>query len=120
MGLAAIRTAKRITVEKGPTLLPPAPEEDPRKPQNVKLLAEFWEELKEAAKFHTEVFREMDPNNPSVSRNDVIENFLRWALDVYWDDKGGRPKNAADRAAKVAATAAKLKALKDQKSSSKK
>jgi hypothetical protein len=118
LGLTAIKTSKKLTVDKTPTLLPPPKEEETRKPRSVLLEPEFWAELSEDAAFHTDVFRAMDPQNPSVPRQDLIESFLKWAHEVYWEDKGGKPKNAADRAAKVQATAERLKA--QQKSATKK
>lgn len=27
-----------------------------------------------------------------LSRNDVIEYFLTWALEQYWEDRGGHPE----------------------------
>lgn len=120
LGVSSIKTSKKPTVDKVPTLLPPTPEEDPRKAQNVKLLPDFWAELSETSAFHTDVWKEIDPKAPSVPRNDLVDGFLRWANEVYWDDVGGKPKNAEDRAAKVKLKAEKLRAeMKKQKASKK-
>lgn len=108
LGLTAIRTLKKPMVEKSPTLLP---KEKPDRPaRQVFLAPEMWRELSEAADFHTLVFKKMGVEE-TVSRNDLIESFLTWALDAYWDDKGGKPKTEAERSTRVAASAEKLKKL---------
>ncbi len=90
---------------KPPSLLPKTQKEERR----VFLELALWEDLTDTAEFHTETFKEMGADE-KVSRNDLIESFLRWALKAFWDDKGGRPKTAAERKKKVAAFAEWLKA----------
>ena len=109
LGLRALPTRKRLLV-KSPTLLP---KEKPagKKPRQVFLEPSFWAELSEAADFHSAVFQVMDPKNESVSRNDLVENFLRWALDVYWQNVGGRPGTDSEKQVRAAAYAAALKKL---------
>ena len=108
LGLTAIRTSKKLTVEKSPTLLP---KEKPERPaRQVFLALEMWTKLSEAADFHTLIFEKMGETE-TVSRNDLIESFLKWALEAYWEDKGGEPKNEAERASRAAAAAEKLKKL---------
>lgn len=70
---------------------------------------EVWEQLTDTAKFHTEAFAETD-HVESVSRNDLIESFLKWALEAFWTDKGGMPKTPAERKKKVTAFAVLIKA----------
>jgi len=60
--------------------------------RRVFLTPEVWADLTATAKFHTLAFKEMG-HKQSVSRNDVIESFVGWALEEFWRDKGGRPAN---------------------------
>lgn len=110
LGLAPFRTSKKLTVEKAPTLLPPHREGEERTPRSVFLFLQQWDDLTEAADFHSEAFKAIDTKNPAVSRNDLIENFLQWALAVYWEENvGGKPKGDAERKVKLAAFVEKLK-----------
>lgn len=87
-----------------------APDLRPRKKlvrKPVFLPQEVWDQLQECADFHGEVFREMG-DDEKVSRNDIIQSFLKWAIDAYWKDKGGKPTNEKDRAAKVKRHAERL------------
>jgi hypothetical protein len=79
----------------------------PTKRLPVFLPEELWEELTEAARFHTEVFRQTGKPE-TVSRNDFIEDSLIWALAAYWLDKGGKPKSAAEFRERAETYAAKL------------
>lgn len=72
------------------------------------LFREHWDELADLAEFHQEVFREMK-STESVSRNDIIENFIKWAEDRYWERVGGAPTSDADRAKKIVLLAELLK-----------
>jgi hypothetical protein len=95
---------------RSPSLMSSSPRLLPRKKpvdRKVFLEEDLWKELSDAAEFHTKVFEELG-SDEKVSRNDIIDTFLRWALDAYWDDKGGKPKNATDGAAKVKRHAEKL------------
>jgi hypothetical protein len=95
-----------------PSLLPKTPKVERR----VFLEKAFWDQLSEAAEFHTDAFRAIERGKDekaieeTVSRNDLIERFLIWALDQFWAAKGGEPKDAADREKKVKAFARELKA----------
>lgn len=80
----------------GPKLLP----KKKTVARQVFLEPERWTELADAASFHTQVFEEMGADE-RVSRNDLIDSFLGWALAEYWKDKGGRPTSERDRAEKV-------------------
>lgn len=90
-----------------PTLLPA--DKPPRKWVALEDIA--WNDLSEIAEFHTQVFTAMGEKE-TVSRNDIIASFLDWARESYWDDKGGKPTSVADRDAKIARHAEKLKQLK--------
>lgn len=94
-GLTTQVPKRRPTVT-GPRLLP----KKKTISRQVFLEPEMWEELKDTAKFHSDVFDAMEASE-TVSRNDLIESFLRWALDAYWEDKGGRPTSEKDRNEKV-------------------
>lgn len=96
--------AKTTNLRSVPTLLP----KERRPDKRVFLPEELWTKLSAAAKFHEETFKKMG-HEQSVSRNDIIENFLEWALDTYWQAKGGEPSSkGADREAKIAAFAAQM------------
>lgn len=75
--------------------------------KKVFLEEELWLELADAARFHTQVFTEMG-SEETVSRNDLIDVFLRWALKEYWEDKGGKPVTDKERADKAKRYAQKL------------
>lgn len=87
-----------------PTLLPKRKREERR----VFLEPELWRELDHIAEFHTEVFSAMGADE-KVSRNDVIAAFLQWAVDAYWQERGGRPTSDRDRTEKVRRHAEQLK-----------
>jgi hypothetical protein len=107
-------TVSKTKAKTSPTLLPQAVRPDKR----VFLPEEMWEALSRAAKFHEEVFKKME-RDESVSRNKIIEGFLEWALESYWDDKGGEPPGSGpERERKVAAHAAKLLKEEAEKASS--
>lgn len=96
------------TVRSAPGPLPKAKRPDKR----VFLPATLWESLSEVAAFHEETFKAMG-RDESVSRNDIIEDFLKWAEDEYWSDKGGKPKTAAERSKKIADYAKQLRKEED-------
>lgn len=75
----------------------------------VTLRQKLWDDLAKTAKFHDEVFQAIEAEE-KVSRNDLIESFLEWALEEYWTDKGGWPMSDRDRKEKVSRHAEKLKA----------
>lgn len=95
---ASLRTQspKKSPTVSGPTLMP----KKATVSRQVFLTGEMWVELKEAARFHSETFKALG-SAEGVSRNDLIEAFLRWALDSYWDDKGGHPTSKEEWAKKV-------------------
>lgn len=118
LGLTETRISRKVA-NKFPTLPPPPPAAPTEKsPRQVFLERSVWAELKDAAKFHTETFRLMNPAAASVSRNEIVENFVNWALGVYWTRVGGKPKNAAERGEKMKTLAVELRkeqAAKDKK-----
>jgi hypothetical protein len=89
-----------------PTLLPKQKREERR----VFLPPKQWEELSEVAEFHSAVFEVLGADE-KVSRNDIIESFLRWAVDAYWEDKGGKPGSEKERAEKIKRAADGLRKL---------
>ena len=88
----------------GPKLVP----KTKLKAVKLHLEPDLPELMDDAAQFHTEVFKEMGAEE-RVSRNDVANAFLRWALDSYWAEKGGHPTSPRDRAEKAKSFAAILK-----------
>lgn len=93
----------------GPKLFP----KKDRVSRQVFLSEEMWRELSEAAEFHSDVFEAMGAKE-TVSRNDLIDGFLRWALDAYWEDKGGRPTTEDEWGRKVKRHAELLKKSEQQ------
>jgi hypothetical protein len=85
--------------------------------RRVFLEAELWKRLSDAAEFHTEAFKAIEGVDETVSRNDLIESFLKWALGQFWEAKHGEPTSETDRKKKVAAFAVELKAKLDAKKS---
>jgi hypothetical protein len=90
---------------KGPKLLPS------RRAISRQVVADeaLWAQLGEAAEFHGDVFKAMDADE-KVSRNDIVVSFLEWALQEYWDDKGGKPTSKTEWAEKVKKHAETLRA----------
>jgi hypothetical protein len=86
-----------------PKLLPKKKTLDKR----VFLEPKLWDEMTEVAEFHTLVFEAMGASE-KVSRNDIIAAFLRWAVDSYWEDKGGVPSTKDERTRKARAYAERL------------
>lgn len=109
LGLRSDQTRSKPMATKpersSPTLMPDEKKID----RKVFLVPEQWERLSAIAEFHGLAFKKMG-RDQSVSRNDIIENFLQWAEDEYWAEKGGKPKNFPDREKKIAAFAERLKA----------
>lgn len=74
----------------------------------VFLSEEMWADLTEAARFHTAAF-EASGQAERVSRNDLIEDSLTWALAAYWADKGGKPATKTEFAERAKAFGERLK-----------
>lgn len=74
----------------------------------VRLTSQLWDELAEAAQFETEVWA-LAKFDKVVSRNDLIEKYLLWALKEYWEEKDGKPTSREDRASKAKAAAEALR-----------
>lgn len=87
---------RKSNVASGPVLVP----KKKTIARSVYLEPATWLELAEAAEFQTAVFEALG-HEEKVSRNDVIDAFISWALKAYWDDKGGRPTTKAERAEKA-------------------
>lgn len=98
---AGVRSAPTLT---GPKLVP----KTKLLPVKTYLEPDLPEQLDDAAAFHTEVFKAMGETE-KVSRTDILNAFLKWALDAYWQEKGGRPTSAKDRADKAKKHAEALK-----------
>jgi hypothetical protein len=80
-----------------------------KKERRVFAPPEMWESVDEAAAFHSDAYKELGIKE-TLPSNELAVELLTWALDLFWKDKGGRPKNATDRAKKVVAFAETLKA----------
>lgn len=107
LGTRVERVRTKPTVRGQKSAPGPRPSEQ-RIDRKLFLFREHWDRLGETAQFHEDVFRAMDLKE-SVSRNDLIEDFLEWAEGVYWQRVGGRPTSATDRARKVALLAELLR-----------
>lgn len=96
---------KRRPVPKPPKMLPRTKPVD----RKVYLASERWDELMEAASFQTAAFKAAG-STESVSRNDIVDFLLGWALEAFWEGKGGKPAvDTAEWRAKVEAEAARIK-----------
>lgn len=78
---------KRKPVAPQPPVLMPKKK---RQEQRVFMPRKKWEGLTEIARFQQEAF-DLIGEEQSVSRNDVVEGFLTWAMKAFWADKSGRP-----------------------------
>lgn len=111
LGIRSEPTKSRPVVTKpqraGPQLLPKEKKVD----RKVFLPEPQWDALARAAEFHEEAFKFLD-RNESVSRNDIVQTFLKWALEEYWAGFGGEPTSATDRQRKVELLAERI--LKDE------
>lgn len=67
-----------------------------------------WAELKEIAEFHSDVFKKMGADQ-NASRQDMHAALMKWAIDEYWKDKGGKPTSKADWAEKAEKFSHRLK-----------
>ncbi len=52
--------------------------------------------MSEAAELHTQTFKRIGKKE-TVSRNDLVEDFLKWALASFWEERGENPRTDADR-----------------------
>jgi hypothetical protein len=110
LGRATLTPNRRPSLS-APTLLPST--EKKREERRVFLEADFWAELDDVARFHRDVFRAMGIKE-RVSRNVIIDAFLRWAVAAYWEDKGGK-FTKQDRDEKVKAFAEQLRATANER-----
>lgn len=86
----------------------------PREKKWVFLPEELWEELSRAARFQTVLFG-LTGDEETASRNDWIEDSLVWALNSYWEEKGGRPESEEDLVKLAHSYAAKQKGREPKK-----
>lgn len=107
LGVRVERVKGQPTVKAQRSAPGPRPKEM-RIDKRVFLFRDLWERLSEVAEFHSDTFKAAD-RAESVSRNDIIEDFLEWAEERYWADKGGKPVSDSDRAKKLEAFAERLK-----------
>lgn len=77
-------------------------------PKKVVIEEGLWAELQELAEFHQATFKKMGSAD-KVSRTEVVDTFLRWAVEQFWKDRGGKPTNESDRDKKAGDYAAFLK-----------
>lgn len=96
----------------GPEGPPPRDETIAR---SVYLSPQLWDALKKTADFHTRFFKARGLDQVA-SRNDMIDSFLRWAVEEYWIDKGGEPTSEREMDEKADRHAEKMKAQNKQAS----
>lgn len=113
LGLAGLRISKKLTLPKLP-LLASSGKKSKKVSRQVFLDPELWERLMKIADFQTEAWKMVDPKNLSTSRNTVIESFLVWAADTFWENRGGEPTSLGDREEKLAPYSAQLKKDSDE------
>lgn len=82
-----------------------------KKPIDKRVFLEesLWDDLTEMAQWHTDLFKGAGVDE-TVSRNDIIAEFLAWAVSQYWISIGGKPSDEKDRLAKLKREIEKLKA----------
>lgn len=114
----AVRHPMKSPQLQGPVIRPKRKKEERR----VFLEPELWTALTRAATFHEKVFGELHrlkglkaDDAQKLSRNDIIEGFLEWALAEYWNDKGGEPPEAASEYAEKVRAFAKRMLADEQK-----
>lgn len=109
MGSPSLSTLRTQAAKKGPIVSgPKLPTPKATVSRSVFLTEEAWDELADAARFHSETFKRLG-SKEGVSRNDMIDAFLEWALGSYWEDKGGRPTSEEDWERKLVRHADALK-----------
>lgn len=60
---------------------------------NVRLKRGRWRELDRIAEHETEIWRKAGKKK-KLSRNDIVQEFLDWACEHYWKEKGLPPGGA--------------------------
>lgn len=92
-----------VVPRKRKRLVPPSPVLLPKKKrQEIRVFLDkgLVGELDRVTEFHGDVFEALKAEE-KVARNDIIAAFLQWAIDAYWEDKGGNPTSERDWAEKV-------------------
>lgn len=88
----------------GPSIVPPRL----ATPKKVVLADDLLKRVDQVAKFYDDVFRKMGAKDPSTSRTEVVDEFMRWAIDQFWKDRGGEPQTGEERSRRVAQYAGEL------------
>lgn len=84
-------------------------EEEPKSGKTVRLPIDQWNGLAEALAFEKNL-RKAAKLKGRFSLNDLMVQFVSWALDQYWKENGPKPKKMDDREAILRALDARLKA----------
>jgi hypothetical protein len=106
-------TTRQLQRGRGPVVTGPRIKPKNLVRSSVYLPRQMWPELDEAADFQSLVFKHLGVEE-TASRNDMVREFLRWALELFWQDKGGRPisdKEREDKAKRFAELLRKEEAL---------
>lgn len=109
LGLAGIRTTKKLTVSQPPTFTPRTGRKSTKTARQVFLEPGMWDRLSAVSDFTSAAWKRVNPKSLAISRNTVIEEFLEYALARYWEDKGGEPKTESERLRKIEPYAETLK-----------
>lgn len=84
-------------------------EEEPKSGKTVRLPEETWAALAEALEFEKNLRRAAKLKG-RFSLNDLLVQYVKWALDQYWAENGPKPEKMTDRDAILRALSARLKA----------
>jgi hypothetical protein len=83
--------------------------EEPKLGKTVRLPVELWNKLGEVLEFERNL-RRVAKVSGRFSLNDLMVQFVGWAIDQYWAENGPKPEKMSDRAAVLRAFEARVKA----------
>lgn len=84
-------------------------EEEPKAGKTVRLPIDVWNRLAGTLEFERHLRRAAKIQG-RFSLNDLMTQFVTWALDQYWAENGPQPEKMSDREAILRALAARVKA----------
>lgn len=88
-------------------------EEEPKSGKTVRLPVEVWNDLAQALEFEKNLRRAAKLKG-RFSLNDLMVQFVKWALVQYWKENGPKPEKMTDRDAILRALNARLKAATEE------
>lgn len=88
-------------------------EEEEKSGKTVRFENDVWNELALALEFEKNLRRAAKLKG-RFSLNDLLQQFVKWALVQYWKENGPRPDKMSDRDAILRALQARLKAAAEE------